>query len=427
MSRTGAIAIGLTCLLLAVVPARAQEGGDQARALLEQGAKSQISGQHRLAVQTLTRVLGQEGLSPNEIAKALYYRGLAYKEINRPEQAIADLTGALFLSGLTETERATAEQARQAAFRDGGTAAVAEANRAGTGPTQGAAPAAQGPAFSTRVETASAEPPSATPQQPAPPAFSTSVSTSGSRDAPPAQQRVAAAPPPPTSFSTRVDVAPQPPAPPPPTSFRTTIAPSAEPAPRPAPRPAPAPAPAPQQSAPAGWSTSVGGSQQAGAPQPEAESGGSRLGRFFSNITDNLTGDSSSQQGAQDSAPATSWVQTTTVGSSGRQQTAAAPPAPRPTPAAPAPSAPQPAPGGGYRIQIAALPSEAEAQATWKRLAAKHNSVLAGKQPIIQRTDLGTLGIFYRVQLGPYADQSESQRLCNDFKRSGLDCFVTAQ
>ncbi|MEC9367318.1 MAG: SPOR domain-containing protein [Pseudomonadota bacterium] len=412
MSWVRPFAIALFLALLAAAPARAQEA--DAEALLETGIRSQTSGQHRLAVQTLTRALNAESLTGEQVAKALYYRGLAYKEISRPEQAITDLTGALFLKGLNEKERAQAEQVRTAAFRDGGTASVASAGRAGEGgDTQTAR--ADVPSFSTRVGQAPV--PSRTPAPepvapaPAPPVFSTSV-----REEP--KQKVAAAPPAPTtSFSTRVDTPPARPQPaPPPPTLRTTIAPS-----EPPPAPASRPSSAPPAAAPS-WSTSVDQGQAPAQQAAQDEPGGTRLGRFFSNIADNITG----SDPPASNAPATQWVETKVEPA--RQQTASAPPPAAQPRAAPAPQ-PAPAAGGGsgYRIQLAALPSEPEAQASWARLSARHKSLLAGRQPIFQRTDLGSLGIFYRVQIGPFANQTESQRLCNEFKSAGLDCFVSAQ
>lgn len=79
--------------------------------------------------------------------------------------------------------------------------------------------------------------------------------------------------------------------------------------------------------------------------------------------------------------------------------------------------------GGGYRLQLAASRSEAEAQQLWQKVAASNPS-LAGKTPQIERADVGDLGTFYRVQIGPFSDKAESEKLCNDLKRSGVECFL---
>ena len=76
--------------------------------------------------------------------------------------------------------------------------------------------------------------------------------------------------------------------------------------------------------------------------------------------------------------------------------------------------------------QLAALKSQSEAQETWKRLSSKHKSLLGNRQPNIVKTELGGLGTFYRVQLGPFPSKAESQQLCKSFKQDGLDCFLLA-
>ncbi len=79
--------------------------------------------------------------------------------------------------------------------------------------------------------------------------------------------------------------------------------------------------------------------------------------------------------------------------------------------------------GGAYRLQLAASRSEAEAQQLWQKVAASNPS-LAGKTPQIEKADVGDLGTFYRVQIGPFSDKAESEKLCDDLKRSGVECFL---
>ncbi|MFQ5626709.1 MAG: SPOR domain-containing protein, partial [Methyloligellaceae bacterium] len=166
-------------------------------------------------------------------------------------------------------------------------------------------------------------------------------------------------------------------------------------------------------------------------PQPEPEQTGGRVGRFLGNLWQKSTGGGEDEKQTAAASPAappalsSHWSQTTIV-----SRSASSPPqarAPRPAASAtPAPPAPAATGGSGYRIQIAALRSDAEAQATWQRLVKKHRKLLAGHQPNLVRTELGGLGAFYRVQLGPFAEKGPSQQLCNEFKRGGLDCFLLA-
>src|SRR5262249_26568852 len=73
------------------------------------------AGKSAEAAQALTRVLTGGGLPPGMMAKALLYRGIAYRQQKKPAQAIADLTSALWLKGgLGEADRTDALRQRAA-------------------------------------------------------------------------------------------------------------------------------------------------------------------------------------------------------------------------------------------------------------------------------------------------------------------------
>jgi len=81
------------------------------------------TGKSAEAAQALTRVLNGGGLPPAMMAKALLYRGMAYRQQKKPAQAIADLTSALWLKGgLGEADRADALKQRTAAYQEAGLA-----------------------------------------------------------------------------------------------------------------------------------------------------------------------------------------------------------------------------------------------------------------------------------------------------------------
>lgn len=89
------------------------------------------SGKLDVAVQQLTAVLSGGGLPAAQMARALYYRGLAYRKQSKPAQAIADLTSALWLkNGLAAAERADALENRAAAYREAGLSDQADADMA---------------------------------------------------------------------------------------------------------------------------------------------------------------------------------------------------------------------------------------------------------------------------------------------------------
>jgi cell division septation protein DedD len=79
--------------------------------------------------------------------------------------------------------------------------------------------------------------------------------------------------------------------------------------------------------------------------------------------------------------------------------------------------------GGAYRLQLSPTRSEAEAQALWKTVSSQ-NRQIASLTPSIEKTDMGNLGTFYRLQIGPFPDKAESLKVCNALKRSGVDCFL---
>ena len=128
-------------------PAEAQRAIEAAAKLLETGKADP-------AVHALTAVLAGGNLPPAIMAKALFYRGIAYRQQKKPAQAIADLTSALWLKGgLGEVDRGDAMKQRSAAYQEAGLADAGEP----------IPPAVPGPARATR--TASADPPASPPPQ----------------------------------------------------------------------------------------------------------------------------------------------------------------------------------------------------------------------------------------------------------------------
>ncbi|MCZ8179429.1 MAG: SPOR domain-containing protein [Rhizobium sp.] len=99
-------------------------------------------------------------------------------------------------------------------------------------------------------------------------------------------------------------------------------------------------------------------------------------------------------------------------------EVAAAPPAA----AAPAPAAS--APSGGFGVQIASLPSEADAQKSYRSLSSKFANVLGGKPWEIRQADIPGKGTFYRVRI--VADsREEAVALCEQYRAAGGSCLVS--
>jgi cell division septation protein DedD len=95
-------------------PAEAQRAIEAAGKLLKSGKAAQ-------AAQSLSATMAGGNLPPAILAKALYVRGLAYREQRKLAHAISDLNSALWLKGgLGGEERADATRKRIEAYADAG-------------------------------------------------------------------------------------------------------------------------------------------------------------------------------------------------------------------------------------------------------------------------------------------------------------------
>lgn len=110
---------------------------------------------------------------------------------------------------------------------------------------------------------------------------------------------------------------------------------------------------------------------------------------------------------------------------------AAATPAPAPAPAPaetevaalPAPAA-DPVTDSGIRLQLASVPNESDVDGEWKRLKKRIGAPLADLELHVERADLGSKGIYYRLQAGRFADRSAAAAACQDIKAAGGDCLI---
>jgi tetratricopeptide (TPR) repeat protein len=92
-----------------------------AQSHVEAGINALEAGKHDAAVGSLSSALAAGSLPSAQTARALYYRGVAYRKQGKPALAVSDLTSALWLKGaLTDQQRADATQQRAGAYRDAG-------------------------------------------------------------------------------------------------------------------------------------------------------------------------------------------------------------------------------------------------------------------------------------------------------------------
>jgi tetratricopeptide (TPR) repeat protein len=152
----------LTVLLLAATAARSAAASDDAAARsIAVGIDAYRQGSPEASVEALSEAL-QGRLSSRQAAKAHYYRGLAYRALGKPGQAIADFDAAIAqVNGLSLGRLMEAENNRAAAFREaaGGTGQSAVPAKAGQGPQiSGRTPSPQSFLTTTSIDPAEPAP-----------------------------------------------------------------------------------------------------------------------------------------------------------------------------------------------------------------------------------------------------------------------------
>jgi tetratricopeptide (TPR) repeat protein len=107
-----------------------KRGGASPPTSLETGINAYNEGAIEAAAESLSDALDQGNLSPTKTAQALYYRGLAYRELGKPELAITDLTKAIAVKGaLSKGDLRVANRNRAGAIREAGLAKTETAVR----------------------------------------------------------------------------------------------------------------------------------------------------------------------------------------------------------------------------------------------------------------------------------------------------------
>lgn len=399
------------------------------------GTKSFEGGKHKEAVVQLSAALAGGGLPSQQMAKALYYRGVANRKLGKPAQAMSDLTTAIWVNGgLSDADRAQAIENRQAAYREAGLGDQAPADV----PVAIAAPARKSEPAAAAAPPATVPPPEAAPA-PVTTAWAPADVTPAPADSPPRPTVDQSSSSIPAPFS---DPAP---------TLQAAPPPAAEPAPSLTALPADTAA-APSEAAPTGPNML----QKAGQSIADA---GSNVGNFFANMfkgggataqpspttdTASLPSAGPDQQTssspvmtatAPDGVAEADWgsstqVSTTTQG----RKVAALSPAPdtgagfsTSTLAAAEPQASAPPASGKYILQIAAVRSRAEAEELALRVKAQHQAALGGREPQVDEAVIGNFGSFHRVRVGPYADQREPGKFCSTLIKTGFDCLVVTQ
>ena len=386
--------------LLAATPAVSQELG------LKHGQKSLDSGNYEMAIRQFSATVNDADSTPQQAAKALYLRGVAYRRSGNPARAIVDLGAAVWL-GLSGADKARALVNKGLAYRAVGLSSQAESAIAQARRASGQANEMLAQESRMTVASTGSSP------------VSDGAVSGGVWD-----RFVPSIP----SFGSSSS------------SSQTASAPASSPAPQAASQSAQAETRTAAAAPTTGWGAEVA---------DESASQGNAVSRWFGSIGGGSASTPSSVPGPAPSAPTTtttsraaatnttrtaaasppsaeSWAANTSAQTESEGGTAVGRWFSRQTSSTPAPAQPAAAPrGSGYTVQLANSGSRGDAQALWNK-AKSSNPQLASANPRIERVEIGSLGTFYTVKIGPYATSSEGTKVCNALKRRGTDCSVVA-
>lgn len=81
-------------------------------------------------------------------------------------------------------------------------------------------------------------------------------------------------------------------------------------------------------------------------------------------------------------------------------------------------------PAAGFRVQVGSVKSDSQAKREGERLKNQHTDVLGPLQLSVHRADLGTKGVFYRIQLGPLTSADAASDVCKKLSSRKVGCLV---
>ena len=79
---------------------------------------------------------------------------------------------------------------------------------------------------------------------------------------------------------------------------------------------------------------------------------------------------------------------------------------------------------GAWKVQLLSVKDLEAAEKEWQTISQKHSAVLRNIPHIIEKADLGSKGIFYRLKVGGYDDRNQAETLCAKLKENKQGCFV---
>ncbi|MEK6733883.1 MAG: SPOR domain-containing protein, partial [Pseudomonadota bacterium] len=77
-----------------------------------------------------------------------------------------------------------------------------------------------------------------------------------------------------------------------------------------------------------------------------------------------------------------------------------------------------------YKIQIAAMRTQANAEKEWSNLSKRFPKILKNFEHYVTSKDIEGKGVFYRLQIGPFKTEAEANKTCKLLKNSNINCFI---
>lgn len=389
--------------------------------LYSAGIKAYEAGKFSEAIKHLSSAVRSGDLGKPQMAKALYHRGISFRKTGKPGQAISDLTSAVWLrEGLTKSQKTDALNNRTDAYREAGISNAPEASESVVVASETASEAASSlSGWETATLGTTSAPPAAkaatlVPDSAVATTPASTPSVGGSSSSASGSESSGGG-----FFSSITNL------------FTGGGGSSSKPAPNPSKEDGTTASIAanPKTSS---WNQTT---QVATAPLPAQPKKPAQVTTPFATQVAAAPPPSKPKKPAQVAPPFATQVAAAPLPSRPKEAPQVAPPIATQAAAAPPPivaakpSKPKiaAAPSGKFRLQVAAVRSRSEAERVVENLMQKYAGKFGQRQPVVDEKIIGSMGTFYRVRVGPYANAKEPQKLCGTLRTSGFDCLVVSQ
>ena len=79
---------------------------------------------------------------------------------------------------------------------------------------------------------------------------------------------------------------------------------------------------------------------------------------------------------------------------------------------------------GPYRVQLGSFSSAKIAERRWRQLRRKYPGVIGSLQMMVERVNIRSKGVFYRLQAGPLKSPEDVRKVCAILARHKVGCFL---